>query len=440
MPLIRNPYTDTEEYVPEVQAEVVADPLAGYVTNTLEPEQYADFYALKDTNPDEYYNRITASIGDSIANNFRRNKSGRNDYLFQELEGIKEVNPKAYYNAQLRYLGEQLGWNHGQNTYEGTGAVQEQLKNLVPEAIKAGLSPQQIDSLVGSTFGSASAANQQRIATDAANGGSGFSFAKDILPGITFVGGAALGAAGPAALGLNAAQAAGFAAGTAGLSSAAKGASFQDILKNAAIGGALSYGLSGDTPFDSTSVALGGSGGGGNFVPSAGNSFSIDPSAAYTSVGSFSPFQGPTYGELGYTGVEGGFAGPTYQELGYTGLNQNEAIAAADAASKGLTGNDALDYINKAKKVYDNANKLSKLLKPSSGQGAEQAVTGGENTGLDIGKLASMLSAPQQTNSYIGQIKANETPFFGSNQGSLGGTNVYDVSGSNPMANALRKR
>lgn len=36
---------------------------------------------------------------------------------------------------------------------------------------------------------------------------------------------------------------------------------------------------------------------------------------------------GPTYGELGVTGVQGGFAGPTYGELGYTGLNQAASIA-----------------------------------------------------------------------------------------------------------------
>jgi hypothetical protein len=411
MPLTRNPYTDTEEYVAEPQVEAAVDPLSLYVTGGLEPEQHEDFFALKNTNPNEYYNRITGAIGDSIFNNYRRNKSERNDALFQELENIKEVNPQAYYNAQLKYLGQQLGWQHGQNTYANTGPLQEQIKSLVPEAMKAGLSPQQIDSIIGSNFGTSSSANQQRIARDAENGGGGFSFAKDILPGIKFVGGAAA-----AMTGLGAALA----------------------------GGAGGAGAVGAGAIDSTAAALGGSAGGGAFVPAAGSgaSFSIIPGAAYTSAGlgsSFNPsFMGPTYGELGYTGVEGGFAGPTYQELGYSGLNQNEAIAAADAASKGLTGKDALDYINNAKKIYDNANKLSKLLKP----GTSSATTGqaSSNNGLDVGKLANLLSPQQQTNSFVGQIKGNETPFFGGNQGALGGANVYDVSGSNPMANALRKR
>ena len=42
---------------------------------------------------------------------------------------------------------------------------------------------------------------------------------------------------------------------------------------------------------------------------------------------------GPTYGELGYTGLEAGQMGPTYGELGYTGLNGAEAVAVADAAA-----------------------------------------------------------------------------------------------------------
>lgn len=79
-------------------------------------------------------------------------------------------------------------------------------------------------------------------------------------------------------------------------------------------------------------------------APGSGASFAIDPTAAYTTASTGAPIYdysqplypeqfGPTYQELGYTGVEGGFAGPTYEELGYTGLNQTEAIAAADAAA-----------------------------------------------------------------------------------------------------------
>ena len=145
---------------------------------------------------------------------------------------------------------------------------------------------------------------------------------------------------------------------------------------------------------------------------------------------------GPTYGELGITGVEGGFAGPTYAEMGYTGLNQAEAIAAADAASKGLTGAEALKYVNQARQGLGLASTLSKLL--GGGQGGKTGSAGGN---LDLGNLAKLLGggAPQ-TNDFIGQIKGNQNPFIFTPPGQTQATEgTYDVSGSN-LANALRKK
>jgi hypothetical protein len=81
-----------------------------------------------------------------------------------------------------------------------------------------------------------------------------------------------------------------------------------------------------------------------------------------------SELMGPTYGELGVTGVEGGFAGPTYGELGYTGLNQAEAIAAADAGSQMASLKQGLST---AKDVYTNANRLKQLanlVNPAGGK------------------------------------------------------------------------
>lgn len=146
---------------------------------------------------------------------------------------------------------------------------------------------------------------------------------------------------------------------------------------------------------------------------------------------------GPTYGELGITGVEGGFAGPTYAEMGYTGLNQAEAIAAADAAAKGLTGAEALKYVNQARQGLGLASTLSKLL----GGGGQGGKTGSAGGNLDLGNLAKLLGggAPQ-TNDFIGQIKGNQNPFIFTPPGQTQATEgTYDVSGSN-LANALRKK
>jgi hypothetical protein len=137
---------------------------------------------------------------------------------------------------------------------------------------------------------------------------------------------------------------------------------------------------------------------------------------------------GPTYGELGLTGVEGGLAGPTYGELGYTGLNQAEAIAAADAASQSFSGADALKNANRLKNI-------AKLL------------TGSESSKIFGQKMptANQFSAYQQMaqpvqEQFGGLYRMNQNPFsFGTQGQSIASEGMYDVSGSNPLANALRK-
>jgi hypothetical protein len=376
------------------------------------PEELDTLRDLKAVDENAYYSGVANVLNNMILSNYAANQSGRNEGLFQKLEDLKGKSEPAYYKAQLRYLGEQLGWQHGQNTYDNTGPVQQQIQALIPEAQKAGLSADEINDVLGNSFSTASGINQQGIATRAATGGSGFNFQKDMLPGLKFVGGAAL-----AMTGAGAALAPG--AGAAGAGAGA---------------GAI----------DSTAVALGGSGGGGAFIPAAGSgaSFGIVPGAAYTTAGlgtsSNLGLMGPTYGELGITGVEGGYAGPTYGEMGYTGLNQSEAIAAADAASKGLTGADALNYINNAKKAYETANSLSKILNPTNATGTTNATNA---TSYNPQQLASLLSQPLPTQAAPGGLyRMNENPFnFGTQGQTVALPGTYDVSGTNPMANALRK-
>jgi hypothetical protein len=140
---------------------------------------------------------------------------------------------------------------------------------------------------------------------------------------------------------------------------------------------------------------------------------------------------GPTYGELGVTGIGGGLAGPSYAELGYTGLNNAEAIAAADAASKGISAGDALKNANRAKKIADLLNQSGSQANinpkniPTANQWAAQAAQ----------NMAQ--ATPEQ---FGGLYRMNQNPFTFATQGqSVASPNMYDVSGSNPMANALRK-
>jgi len=121
---------------------------------------------------------------------------------------------------------------------------------------------------------------------------------------------------------------------------------------------------------------------------------------------------GPTYGELGITGVEGGMAGPTYAEMGYTGLNQAEAIAAADAAAQGLSASD----------VLTNANRLKNIAK---------MLTGSEKTAI-YGK-----NVPN-ANQWATQAAQNFAQATPEQFGGLYQMNKNPFTFSNPLAAALK--
>lgn len=330
---------------------------------TTDPFKAQELYNLKQSNPSDYYGQIANKLEKQIYTNYGQNM----DYTqaYNDLQSIKEIDPKAYYENQLKFLGHQVGWQIGQNRNDRNAPVYEEIKNLASEATRAGLSQDQINSIIKNSANEASIENQQFIANRAAAG----NYWSENLMGALKVGAFALGA-----YGLDTALAAGAAAGAESA---------------AAAGGA--------------------------------------------------ELAGPTYAELGYTGLEGGLAGPTYAELGYTGLNNAEAIAAADAASKGLTGSEALKYANQVRKGASFANTLSKFLTSGSGDGS----VGGSGSGTSQQQIADYLRGLSKpvTNSFIGQIKANQNPFLftppGQTQAADG---TYDVSGSNPMANALRKK
>jgi hypothetical protein len=152
---------------------------------------------------------------------------------------------------------------------------------------------------------------------------------------------------------------------------------------------------------------------------------------------------GPTYGELGITGVEGGFAGPTYAELGYTGLNQGQAIAAADAAAKGLSAKEVLINVNRAKKIADLLNQSSPQANinprniPNANQWATQAAQNfAQATPEQFGGLYKMNQNPFTFQNPLASVLAGKEKQPG----------IYDVSGTqgqalntqNQTANLLR--
>jgi hypothetical protein len=274
--------------------------------------------------------------------------------------------------------------------------------------------------LAAATAGAASAAGGGAGAAGAGVG----SGAGGTAGGIS-VGGAFVPTAGSAAsFTLPGAAAAGTAAGAIA-TEAGQAAFFNALATGATSAEAVSAGLAADAALGVGALSAEQLLNVGGFTPTPGSgaSFVIDPSTALGAGSYVTPdLMGPTYGELGVTGVEGGLAGPTYGELGYTGLNNAEAIAAADAAAQGIS----------AKDVLSNANRLKNIAKMLTG--SETSKIYGRNV-----PTANQFSAYQQMAQPIqeqfgGYYQMNQNPFTFANPlaAALKGKDStgYDVSGT----------
>ena len=150
--------------------------------------------------------------------------------------------------------------------------------------------------------------------------------------------------------------------------------------------------------------AAGGAGGlGTGMVDAAGNIIGGGAQGAAYGAGAA---MGPTYAELGYTGLPEGAAGPTYGEMGYTGLNQQTAIDAANAASasQGTSFTDALKTANQIKQGVNTASSLAKLLSPTSSLGAGSALSNAAQK-LATGQTGVGSAIPAL-------IRGNQNPFL----------------------------
>lgn len=308
-----------------VHNSVTNDPLLK--ATGLDPFQAKEIYSLKETDPHAYYSQIGNALESKIYSTLFDNSdsSAQKDAL----EQLKTLDPQAYYQNKIKFESQAAGWDAAQNEAGRSAGHQNAVQALVPDAIKAGLSTQEINDLYSQSASQASRDNQKYIANRKNT------FWADNLKGAIKVGSLAAGA----------------------------------------------YGL------DSALAA-----------------------GAASALGSGAELAGPTYGELGITGVEGGFAGPTYAEMGYTGLNQAEAIAAADAAAKGLTGAEALKYVNTALKGISTASQLAKLLSAGSAKG----ITSGTNATNITNALRSATQPVQEQ--FGGLYRMNQNPFLQAQQ------------------------
>lgn len=406
------------------------------IHNILMPRYEIDTSKPAVTDPNAYYSQLTDSLVDTIWKNSAQNSSRFNSEYNTLLESIKDVNPAAYYNAQIKLLGNQLGHYQAMGDWPRKAEAEKKLSTLLQDSIKNGVTPQQINDTLNSGF-SSGAQLGQAIKSKAE---SSDDFWSENLMGTLKIGSLALGAYGldtALGAGLGALDSASIAAGGSG----GGGAFVPTAGSSFAIAPEVAYTTSGLVGLGdgalSTADILGSTG----FTPTAGSSFAIDPTATYTTagLGDVAPSymtqsqMGPTYQELGVTGVPEGGMGPTYGEMGYTGLNQGEAIAAADAASKGMSASEILSNANK---VRSNVNTLAKLL---GGSSTAPKTTG--TSGVNTQQLASLLGSNLPTQAAPGNIyRMNQNPFtFGTQGQTPVSQGMYDVSGTSPMANALRK-
>ena len=197
-------------------------------------------YDLKTTDPTKYYEGVAAALNKQIFSDYTTNANYSTNY--NTLQTLRDVAPEAYYKAQLDLLGKQVGWQIGQNTSDRNAPIIEEIKKIAPAAYQAGISVDDINSIVNTAASQANIQNQQRIANDLANGGSGFNFGKDIAPGLALVAVATAGAmTGGAALAIGESVLGAGAVGAATLGGAVMGAGF-GALSAAAMGGNIEKG------------------------------------------------------------------------------------------------------------------------------------------------------------------------------------------------------
>jgi hypothetical protein len=386
---------------PNYYNQETSNPDYDYMLYQMQQENAAKAAAeaqLQQNDPKAYYAQKSTDLANQLFTSFTNNGQGilGKDSMEAEntaqLEAIKKVDPDAYYRAMLHLDMQKAGWDAGQG--KSNPETNARIQNNIQEALKVGVPPEQIQNYVKYDYGVTAEGHAKNIAQRQGQGA--------FLQGIEKVAPAfaamiTAGALAPAAGALEA--------------------------------GAVGAGAAGEIA-------------GGSLYTGAGT-------FAGEGLGTAAELMGPTYGELGYTGLEAGQFGPTYGEMGYTGLNQGQAIAGADAISQSRQALDALNYANKAKNLIGTGSNLAKLLGvggTTSGVGSSavasgaNAISGNNTSQQQIAQYLKGLASPFQAASVPGQIKMNQNPFTFNIPGqTVASEGMYDVSGINSMANALRK-
>lgn len=253
--------------------EAMKDPYLQNLGINTDPVKAGQLYNLKESNPSEYYKQVANQLSDSISSAWKMNWYSENTKQAENLlENIKEYDPQAYYSAKLADLGQRIGWNYGENSLDAAKTWTDRLNQIIPEAQKAGISADQINSTVSNYANIAGQQNQTRISDLAGN-----NFWNQNLMGALKIGAFALGASGlDAALGAGATE-----AGVAGGTSTGGGSSFGSLLAPSSYvspSAALTADVTGSAIAPSIGSALGGTVGSIS-VPTTAGALGLAPAA-----------------------------------------------------------------------------------------------------------------------------------------------------------------
>ena len=351
--------------------------------NSWEGNQYNydNLQRLKKEDPNQYYRKVGENYRDEFFNNWKYNRSEANAGM-AKLEKLKETNPYAYYVNKIDAEAKQAGWNYGQNRADRAEPSINKIRELAPEAIKAGISPQELDEMVNRSINAASVENQQFIQNRKNSGFNLGELARGIAPVVALaVGAPFLDAA------LFGATAAGSAGGF-GLTGAA------GATKAGATGGLLGAGSASGIAASNAAMGLGlGTGAGAAGAGFGGLSAAL-----------------PAGTMLG-TGLNGGAIGATYLAAG-PGQIAKSVLGAPILydGSSDLTqlAKNLYETYNSSKSAKDKAQQISDLLK-KQGQSAQTrtASSGGNNS-----NIAAILNSNANLERSAARLRAGNKPFL----------------------------
>lgn len=326
--------------------------------NNWEGNQY-NFDALqqlKKEDPNQYYRKVGETYKDALFNNWKYNQD--HSWGSRKLEELKEKNPYAYYLNKIDVEAKQAGWDYGQNRADRAQPKIDKIKELAPYAIRAGVSPEELDAMVNKSINDASIENQNFIRN---RKNSGFNLG-EVLKGIAPVAALAIGA--PF---LDAALFGATAAGSAG-----------------------GFGLTG-----AAGATKAGAVGLNAALPTAGAGFGTLSSAL------------PAGTILG-TGLNGGALGMTYLAAG-------PGQIAKSAFGAPLLYNNTSDLTQFAKNIYeaatsgnDKSKALSDLLKRESQSAQNRVATGGASNS----NIAAILNSNANLERSAARLRAGNKPFL----------------------------